>query len=71
MTKKEFFLDRINKIAKESFNGNQKEIAKKIIEKTDNEDLDAVWSLISQRIKTGFVFDEAPEVNNNCVSYLK
>ena len=66
MNKREDILNKLNK-----YTGNQKEIAKKIIEKTDNEDLDAVWSLISQRIKTGFVFDEAPEVNNNCVSYLK
>ena len=71
MNKKEFFKDRIDKIAKESFNAEQKEIAKKIIDNTNEEDLDAVWGLISQRVKTGFVFDEAPEINHNCVAYIK
>jgi len=71
MNKKEFFKQRIDKIAKESFNNDQKEIAKKIIDKTDENDLDAVWGLISQRVKTGFVFDEAPEINHNCVAFIK
>jgi len=71
MNKKEFFKERIDKIAKESFNADQKEIAKKIINNTNDDDLDAVWGLISQRVKTGFVFDEAPETNHNCVAYIK
>lgn len=71
MNKKDFFKDRIDKIAKESFNAEQKEIAKKIIDNTNEKDLDAVWGLISQRVKTGFVFDEAPEINHNCVAYIK
>ncbi|MBE5738720.1 MAG: site-specific DNA-methyltransferase [Clostridiales bacterium] len=71
MNKKEFFKQRIDKIAKESFNNDQKEIAKKIIDQTNDNDLDAVWGLISQRVKTGFVFDEAPEINHNCVAYIK
>ncbi len=71
MNKKEFFKQRIDKIAKENFNTDQKEIAKKIIDNASEDDVDAVWSLINQRVKTGFVFDEAPEINHNCVSYLK
>lgn len=71
MDKREFFKQRIDKITKESFNNDQKEIAKKIIDNTNENDLDAVWGLISQRVKTGFVFDEAPEVNHNCVAYIK
>ena len=71
MNKKEFFKERIDKIAKESFNADQKELAKKIIDNTDDKDLDAVWGLITQRAKTGFVFDEAPEINHNCVAYIK
>lgn len=71
MDKKEFFKQRIDKIAKESFNADQKEIAKKIIDNASEDDVDAVWSLINQRVKTGFVFDEAPEINHNCVSYLR
>ena len=46
MNKKEFFKDRIDKIAKESFNAEQKEIAKKIIDNTNEEDLDAVFLFI-------------------------
>lgn len=71
MNKKDFFKQRIDKIAKESFNTDQKEIAKKIIDNASEDDVDAVWSLINQRVKTGFVFDEAPEINHNCVAYLK
>lgn len=71
MNKKEFFKQRIDKIAKESFNADQKELAKKIIDNTDDKDLDAVWGLISQRVKTGFVFDEAPEINHDCIAYIK
>lgn len=71
MNKKEFFKQRIDKIAKESFNNDQKEIAKKIIDQSNDNDLDAVWGLISQRVKTGFVFDEAPEINHDCVAYIK
>ena len=71
MNKREFFKERIDKIAKESFNAEQKAIAKKIIDNADEDDIDAVWGLVSQRVKTGFVFDEAPEINHNCVSYIK
>lgn len=46
MNKKEFSKERINKIAKESFNNEQKEIAKKIIDNTSENDLDAVWGLL-------------------------
>ena len=71
MDKKEFFKKRIDKIAKENFNADQKQIAKKIIDNSDENDLEAVWELISQRVKTGFVFDKAPEINHNCVAYIK
>ena len=71
MDKKEFLKQRIDLIAKESFNLEQKEIAKKLIDVVDVNDLDAAWGLISQRVKTGFVFDEAPEINHNCVAYIK
>ena len=71
MDKKEFLKQRIDMIAKESFNLEQKEIAKKLIDSVDVNDLDAVWGFISQRVKTGFVFDEAPEINHNSVAYIK
>ena len=65
MGTKSDYIAKINKIPTISFNKEQKEIAKKIIENTDEKDLDAVYGLITQRVKTGFVFDEAPEVNHN------
>ena len=71
MGTKSDYIAKINKIPTISFNKEQKEIAKKIIESTDEKDLDAVYGLITQRVKTGFVFDEAPEVNHNCVALIK
>lgn len=71
MVKKDDYLSKIDKIPTVSFNKEQKIIAKKILEKTDEKDLDAVYGLITQRVKTGFVFDEAPEVNHNAVSIVK
>ena len=68
--KKNLYLDKIVRIAKESFNNEQKAIAKRIIENASENDIDAIYQLISQRVKTGFVFDAAPEVNHNCVSIV-
>ena len=71
MTKTEEYLSKIDKIPTVSFNKEQKIIAKKIIKKTNEKDLDAVYGLITQRVKTGFIFDEAPEVNHNAVAIVK
>ncbi len=71
MVKKDDYLSKIDRIPTVSFNKEQKIIAKKILEKTDEKDLDAVYGLITQRVKTGFVFDEAPEVNHNAVAIVK
>src|SRR5574344_293149 len=68
---KKEYLAKIDAIPTVSFNKEQKAIAKKIIENTDEKDLNAVFSLITQRVKTGFVFDEAPEVNHDCVALVK
>lgn len=69
--KKIKYKELIDKIAKESFNGEQKEIAKQIIDSSNEMNIDAVFQFISQRVKTGFVFDSAPEVNHNCVALIK
>jgi len=71
MSRKDFYIAKIDKIAKESFNAEQKAIAKKIIKTTDEKDLDEVWGFISQRIKIGFTFDEAPEINQQAVAVVK
>lgn len=70
MDKREFYLDKLNAIVKESYSGEQKETARKILNSVKEEDLDAVWGLISHRVKLGFAFDEAPEVNHEAVSCL-
>ncbi|KAA6233749.1 hypothetical protein FMM56_02245 [Campylobacter sp. LR264d] len=61
----------IDDIASVSFNQEQKAIAKKIIENTPDSDLHEVFNFITQRVKLGFVFDEAPEVNHNAVSFVR
>lgn len=68
--KKKQFIERIDLIAKESFNNEQKETAKQIIESANENNIDAVYQLVTQRVKTGFVFDAAPEVNHNCVALI-
>ena len=37
----------------------------------DKDNIEKVFQLITQRIKTGFVFDVAPEVNHSCCCLLK
>lgn len=69
--KKEQYKQAIDSIAKQSFNNEQKEIAKQIIETANMQNIDSIYQFISQRVKTGFVFDAAPEVSHNCVALLK
>lgn len=65
--KRKIFIDKIYKIAKVSFNDDQKKLAGKILSSVDEVDLESTYDLISQRVKTGFVFDSAPEVNHDNV----
>lgn len=69
--KKEQYKQAIDSIAKQSFNSEQKVIAKQIIESANLQNIDSIYQFISQRVKTGFVFDAAPEVNHNCVALLE
>src|SRR5690554_1735459 len=71
LDKRKMYINKINDIAKESFNNEQKILASKILETIDENLLDATYDLISQRVKTGFVFDSAPEVNHDCVAIVK
>lgn len=63
-------ISKIDRIAKESFNNEQKIIAKQIIETSTESNIESVYQFVTQRVKTGFVFDAAPEVNHNAVSIL-
>lgn len=69
--KKKDYKNRINSIAKASYNNEQKQIACQIIDQANEHNIDAIFQLITQRVKTGFVFDAAPEVNHDCVALIK
>ena len=58
MSLRDEYINKIENIPTASFNKEQKEIAKKIIKSIDEKDLGSVYNLITQRVKTGFVFDE-------------
>lgn len=68
--KKENYKTIIKNIAKESFNDEQKKISFQIIDAANEHNIDAIYQLISQRVKTGFVFDAAPEVNHETVALI-
>lgn len=71
MSLRDEYVKKIENIPTVSFNKEQKEIAKNILQSVNEKDLDSVYGLITQRVKTGFVFDEAPEVNHNCIALVK
>ncbi len=64
-------LSKLHAIPTVSFNREQKKIAERILLNTPDAELTAVYSLLTQRVKTGFVFDEAPEVNHDCVALVR
>ena len=66
--KKQHYLNEIQKIAKESFNEEQKKLACDILNTATENNIDSLYTFITQRVKTGFVFDAAPEVAHNCIS---
>ncbi|WP_027120593.1 hypothetical protein, partial [Mycoplasmopsis lipofaciens] len=68
---KETYLAKLDLVQDVEFNKDQKELAKKILNKVDDEDLQSVYQLLLRRVKTGFVFDIAPEVNSKQVVLLK
>ncbi|HHV14649.1 MAG TPA: site-specific DNA-methyltransferase [Acholeplasmataceae bacterium] len=68
---RENYKKKIDAIAKGSFNNDQKNLAKKILDQVDEKILEDTYRFISQRVKTGFTFDVAPEVNKNAVAILK
>ena len=66
--KKNKYKEEIDKIVRTAYNNEQKALAKYIIDHTNEENIDAIYTFITQRVKLGFVFDSAPEVNHNCVA---
>lgn len=68
---KEHYKKEIANIAKEAYNNEQKAIANYIIDNANKDNIDSIYTFITQRVKLGFTFDAAPEVNHNCVTLCK
>ena len=56
----ENYCNKIDELAPATFNEDQKILAKKILEKADEKDLQNIFQMLIQRIKIGFTFDVAP-----------
>ncbi|WP_121940567.1 type III restriction endonuclease subunit M [Metamycoplasma subdolum] len=65
------YLKDIDEMSKTSLNQDQKDLIKKILNQTDEKDLDNVFQLLIQRVKLGFTFDAAPSVDSTQVALLK
>ena len=70
-------LNELEQISKSSLNENQKELIKlnlEILKNNDKisiDDFEQIWRFLKQRVATGFVFDEAPEINNQSIAILE
>jgi adenine-specific DNA-methyltransferase len=69
--KRDFYKSEINNIVAQAYNGEQKQLACDILDKATEDNIDALYTFITQRVKLGFTFDAAPEVNHNCVALCK
>lgn len=54
------YCKKIDDLAPAAFNEDQKILAKKILRKADEKDLQNIFQMLIQRIKIGFTFDVAP-----------
>lgn len=54
------YCKKIDDLAPTTFNEDQKILAKKILRKADERDLQNIFQMLIQRIKIGFTFDVAP-----------
>ena len=66
-----FYKKEIENIADTSFNKQQKKLCLDILDKATEENIDKIYQFITQRVKTGFVFDIAPEVQNDCIALIE
>jgi len=66
-----FYKKEIANIADTSFNKQQKKLCLDILDKATEENIDKIYQFITQRVKTGFVFDLAPEVQNDCIALIE
>lgn len=68
------YIDDIDNLNSFLLNQDQKKLIKEILVNTNNsnkENLDNVFQLLIQRVKTGFVFDVAPSVDTKQIAILK
>ena len=66
-----FYKKEIRNIADTSFNKQQKKLCLDILDKATEENIDKIYQFITQRVKTGFVFDIAPEVQHDCIALIE
>ncbi|WP_230861154.1 type III restriction endonuclease subunit M [Mycoplasma sp. 'Moose RK'] len=66
----EKFKQQIEEISSKELNLDQKKLAFEILEKFPDNKLEYVFQFISQRVKTGFRFDAAPESDSGVVAIL-
>ncbi|MFC3848419.1 site-specific DNA-methyltransferase [Helicobacter baculiformis] len=69
--KLEIYKQKLEQIPTTSFNTDQKKLALEILEKAQPHNLEAIFSLLTKRIDVGFVFDIAPEVQQDAICLLK
>ncbi|WP_326564848.1 site-specific DNA-methyltransferase [Mesomycoplasma ovipneumoniae] len=67
----EKYKKQIEEISSKELNPDQKNLAIQILEKFEPSKLEYVFQFISQRIKTGFRFDAAPESDSDLVAILQ
>ncbi len=67
---REEYKNKIDELSSKTFNQDQKDLAKSMLDKAPDEELTNWFQLIIQKVKTGFRFDAAPEVFQNSVSLL-
>ncbi|MGZ9432117.1 site-specific DNA-methyltransferase [Mycoplasma sp. 613B] len=67
----EKYKKEIEEISSKELNQDQKDLAIKILEKFNDNELEYVFQFIAQRVKTGFRFDVAPENDSQTIALLQ
>lgn len=64
------YQDKIDNISAKEFNQDQKKLCKELLSKVEHDKLEAVYQFLAQRLKKGFVFDAAPELDSDMSAIL-
>ncbi|MCV3743700.1 type III restriction endonuclease subunit M [Ureaplasma sp. ES3154-GEN] len=68
----ENYKTKIEELSVNDLNKDQKRLCKMILDNVENKkELQNVYQFLMQRVKVGFTFDIAPEINNKMISILK